>query len=74
MLTSNPLSVRPLLPLRARRRAHRPLKEAPHPAHIRRHHAASAAMRSRPLPARPLGAEHHQPRRVPAEPAALPGR
>ena len=67
-----PLSLRPLLPLRARRRAHRPLQETPHPSDIRRNRTPSATMRSRRLPARPVGAEHHQPRRVPTEPTPVP--
>lgn len=67
-------SIRPLLPLRARRRAHRFCKEAPHAPHFRRHCCPTIPRARRRLSMGTLGAEHSQPRRVPAEPATLPSR
>jgi hypothetical protein len=46
----NPHSIRSLLPLRARRRAHRARQETLKPAHIRHHRAAVITLAGRWLP------------------------
>ena len=67
-------SLRPLLPLRTSRRAHRPREETPHPTHLQHHHAPNPPHHHRPLPAIPIRPQHRQPCRLRGQPAPFPHR
>ena len=65
-------SLRPLLPLRARRRALRPRAQNPQPHDLRRHRDATPAHPNRQTAPQPLRPQRRLAHPLPPKPAALP--